>query len=135
MTQNNELEMKVPRRARSERARTSTGVGAPQGRRRTVDIDENNVYHSFSLKLSDSLNRRLGLAVSLTGMNKREFIITNLEPAIKQVLEEHGIRIETTMMTPISVSSRHHSQALRWIRCKLQVGERRLHRAVPKPAR
>ena len=49
----------------------------------------------FSLKLSDSLNRRLGLAVSLTGMNKREFIITNLEPAIKQVLEEHGIRIET----------------------------------------
>ena len=95
MTQNNELEMKVPRRARSERARTSTGAGAPQGRRRTVDIDENNVYHSFSLKLSDSLNRRLGLAVSLTGMNKREFIITNLEPAIKQVLEEHGIRIET----------------------------------------
>ena len=96
MTQNNELEMKVPRRARSERARTSTGVRAPQGRRRTVDVDENNVYHSFSLKLSDSLNRRLGLAVSLTGMNKREFIITNLEPAIKQVLEEHGIRIETT---------------------------------------
>ena len=95
MTQNNELEMKVPRRARSERARTSTGVGARQGRRRTVDVDENNVYHSFSLKLSDSLNRRLGLAVSLTGMNKREFIITNLEPAIKQVLEEHGIRIET----------------------------------------
>ena len=95
MTQNNELEMKVPRRGRSERARTSTGAGTPQGRRRTVDVDENNVYHSFSLKLSDSLNRRLGLAVSLTGMNKREFIITNLEPAIKQVLEEHGIRIET----------------------------------------
>ena len=67
MTQNNELEMKVPRRVRSERARTSTGVGAPQGRRRTVDVDENNVYHSFSLKLSDSLNRRLG---RLTGMNK-----------------------------------------------------------------
>lgn len=74
-----------------DRAERASGQRARTGRKRTVDVDENHNYHPVAFRVSDSLYRRLRLAVALSGSPTQQgFIIEALEPAIDRVLEEHG---------------------------------------------
>ena len=72
-------------------AEHASGQRARTGRRRTVDVDQNHNYHPVAFRVSDSLYRRLRLAVALSGSPTQQgFIIEALEPAIDRVLEENG---------------------------------------------
>lgn len=87
----NDVSMRVPRRKNNVPGQLSTGPGAARGRVRTVDIDENDTYFPLSLKISSRMRHRLRLAVAASDMSQLEFIIRALEPAIGEVLTEHGI--------------------------------------------
>lgn len=79
------------RRRDGTNAERASGRRVGSGRRRTVDVDENHNYHPVAFRVSDSLYRRLRLAVALSGSPTQQgFIIEALEPAIDKVLEENG---------------------------------------------
>ena len=72
-------------------AERASGRRVGSGRRRMIDVDENHNYHPVAFRVSDSLYRRLRLAVALSGSPTQQgFIIEALEPAIEKVLEENG---------------------------------------------
>ena len=79
------------RRRDGTHAERASGQRVGSGRRRTVDVDENHNYHPVAFRVSDSLYRKLRLAVALSGSPTQQgFIIEALEPAIDRVLEENG---------------------------------------------
>ena len=84
------MTMNIRRRSDTHAERAS-GHRAGSGRRRTVDVDDNHNYHPVAFRVSDSLYRRLRLAVALSGSPTQQgFIIEALEPAIDRVLKENG---------------------------------------------
>lgn len=69
-------------------------VGA--GRRRTVDVDDSNIYHPVLFRVSDLMHRKLKMAVVLSDYSsQQEFIIKQIEPMIDELLDERGIVMET----------------------------------------
>ena len=84
--------MNIPRGGR--RGRLASGGGPAVGRQRTVDIDENGVYYSLSVKISERLHRRLGMACAAAGTTKVNLIVEAIEPVIDEILKEHGIRLD-----------------------------------------
>ena len=92
MVREDSSEMNIPRRGR--RGRLASGSGPAVGRQRTVDIDENGVYYSLSVKISERLHRRLGMACAAAGTTRVELIVGAIEPVIDEILEKHGIRLD-----------------------------------------
>ena len=79
------------RRRDGTNAERASGRRVGSGRRRTVDVDEDHNYHPVAFRVSDSLYRRLRLAVALSGSPTQQgFIIGALEPAIEKVLKDNG---------------------------------------------
>ena len=58
----------------------ASGSRISAGRRRTVDVDDNNTYHPVLFRVSDLLHRKFKLAVVLSDYsNQQEFIIKQIE--------------------------------------------------------
>lgn len=87
--------MSIQPGAQSGRPQQSERASGPQigvGRRRTIDIDDDDDYQPVLFRVSQSFYRRLRMAVVLSESESQlEFIIRTLEPAIEEVLEQHGI--------------------------------------------
>ena len=72
----------------------ASGSRISTGRRRTVDVDDNNTYHPVLFRVSDLLHRKFKLAVVLSDYsNQQEFIIKQIEPMIDELLDKHGIEM------------------------------------------
>jgi hypothetical protein len=72
----------------------ASGSRISAGRRRTVDVDDNNTYHPVLFRVSDLLHRKFKLAVVLSDYsNQQEFIIKQIEPMIDELLDKHGIEM------------------------------------------
>ena len=75
----------------------ASGSRISAGRRRTVDVDDNNTYHPVLFRVSDLLHRKFKLAVVLSDYsNQQEFIIKQIEPMIDELLDKHGIVMSET---------------------------------------
>ena len=86
-----EHEMNISRGRPSSRTRRSSGEGPAQGKKRTVDIDEDGIYPTLSIKISQRLNTRLGHAMVMAKKNKTEFVIDCLEPVIDAIIGDRDM--------------------------------------------
>ena len=76
----------------------ASGSRISAGRRRTVDVDDNNTYHPVLFRVSDLMHRKLKMAVVLSDYSsQQEFIIKQIEPMIDELLDKHGIVMDETV--------------------------------------
>ena len=86
---NKEHEMNLQHR--QSRRGLHSGDGPELGRKRLVDIDENGIYRPLSIKISERLHRRLGLATAAMGKTKLQFVVECIEPVVDEILDAQGI--------------------------------------------
>ncbi len=81
--------MRIPNSRRS--APDVTPNRGRGGRRRTFDVDKDDNYIPLSIMLSAKLDKRIALAMALTGEKvKTTFVVQHIAPVVDSILEQHG---------------------------------------------
>ncbi len=91
MVNNDDFEMNIPNRTREGGRRLSSGRTPDRGRRRSIDVDENDVYRPLSVMISERLHRKIGLAVVASGKTKVQLVVECVEPVVDEILRAEGI--------------------------------------------